>query len=579
MGAIDYDREAKNAKFQYSISGDPEHVFSIDPNIGRIELNKSVDYEMKQQYTFLVIATETDSIEKYSANQTVIVNITNINDNDPMFNESQYNFTVNEGDSVGTVLGQITAHDNDIGIYGKITYTLSGRGAEMFIVDKNNGTISVASKLDFESEPSYAIDLEAKDGGNKITEVSVIIVITDDNDNPPIFDPPGTTSASLDENEENGFLVVTVKANDADSGSNADIRYSIVDGDPLGNFTIDDVTGNITTTGPLDFETRSEFSLVIMAEDQGTPPLNTTKIVAITIMDTNDNGPYFNQTLYTISLMENTDIDYPIVQLHAFDKDSGANAELVYSIVEGNSAKMFTVNVDGLVLTRSSPDRESTSVYTLNVSASDSGTPKMYAYATVVINILDENDDSPKFQTTVDKKAIKEGPSTVNSTVANNTATDKDLGLNGTIEYTIADGNNEGKFAINSQTGNVTVAHELDFETVRIYSLKIVATDQGTPSLSGEYQLVVEVLDINDNEPKFGQPEYSFTVSENRPSETRIVDLRADDRDSEENRLITYSFSRGNLGSAFSINNETGEITTTRPLDRENTSQYLLTVK
>ena len=69
----------------------------------------------------------------------------------------------------------------------------------------------MASKLDFESEPRYAIDLEAKDGGNKITEVSVIIVITDDNDNPPIFDPPGTTSASLDENQENGFLVVTVK--------------------------------------------------------------------------------------------------------------------------------------------------------------------------------------------------------------------------------------------------------------------------------------------------------------------------------------------------------------------------------
>ena len=66
--------------------------------------------------------------------------------------------------------------------------------------------------------------------------------------------------------------------------------------------------------------------------------------------------------------MENTDIDYPIVQLHAFDKDTGANAELVYSIVEGNDKKMFTVNVNGLVLTRSSPDRESTSMYTLNVN-------------------------------------------------------------------------------------------------------------------------------------------------------------------------------------------------------------------
>jgi hypothetical protein len=79
-------------------------------------------------------------------------------------------------------------------------------------VDKNNGTISVANELDFESKASYSIELEAKDGGNKIKAVSVNIVITDDNDNPPIFDPPGTTSASLDENQENGFSV-TVKVN------------------------------------------------------------------------------------------------------------------------------------------------------------------------------------------------------------------------------------------------------------------------------------------------------------------------------------------------------------------------------
>ena len=77
-------------------------------------------------------------------------------------------------------------------------------------MDKNNGTISVANELDFESKASYSIELEAKDGGNKITAVSVNIVITDDNDNPPIFDPPGTASASLYENQENG-LSVTVK--------------------------------------------------------------------------------------------------------------------------------------------------------------------------------------------------------------------------------------------------------------------------------------------------------------------------------------------------------------------------------
>ncbi|XP_028404999.1 cadherin-23-like isoform X3 [Dendronephthya gigantea] len=578
MGAEDKDREAKNAKFQYSLSGDTDHVFRIDPRIGRIELNKTVDFEMKQQYTFMVIASETDSVEKFSANQTIIVNITNINDYDPKFNESQYNLTVAEGAKIGAELGRIRAYDEDDGIFGVITYSLSGNGAEKFSVDKNNGTISVASELDFESKESYSIRLEAKDGGNKITEVSVIIVITDDNDNVPIFDPPGVTTATLDENKSGGFFVV-VKATDADIGANGEIKYSITGGDPLKNFTIDTVTGNITNTGPLDFETQSEFTLVVMAMDQGTPSLNTTKVVKITIKDKNDNPPYFNQTSFTVSLLENTDIDYPIVQLHAFDKDTGANAELVYSIVSGNTRKMFSVNAEGLVLTRSSPDRESQSVYTLNVSVSDSGDPKMFAYAMVIVNILDENDNSPKFEITVDKKKIEEGATTLNTTVANNSASDNDLGLNGTMEYTIADGNSEGKFTMDPQTGVVTVAQELDFETVRIYSLKIVASDKGTPPLSGEYQLVVEVLDINDNRPEFGQPEYSFTVTENRKAGTSIVRLSANDRDSEENKKITYSFSHGNLGSAFTINNETGEISTTKELDRENVSAYFLTVK
>ena len=181
----------------------------------------------------------------------------------------------------------------------------------------------------------------------------------------------------------------------------------------MNNFTIDEDTGNITNDGSLDFETQSKFLLTVMAKDQGTPPLNATKMVEITIMvgskfvgdgcfdldgllvivmimililmvmvmvvviipnyfplfsqDTNDHKPYFNETSYDISLIENTDIDYPLVQLHAFDKDSGANAELVYSIVEGNTDKMFTVNANGVVLTRSSPNREATSIYTLNV--------------------------------------------------------------------------------------------------------------------------------------------------------------------------------------------------------------------
>ena len=74
------------------------------------------------------------------------------------------------------------------------------------------------------------------------------------------------------------------QATDEDSGLNSAIIYSIVDGDPLNNFTINQDTGNITNTGPLDFETQSKFSLVIMAKDQGTPALNATKMVEITIM-------------------------------------------------------------------------------------------------------------------------------------------------------------------------------------------------------------------------------------------------------------------------------------------------------
>lgn len=88
----------------------------------------------------------------------------------------------------------------------------------------------------------------------------------------------------------------------------------------------------------------------------------------MSFQDQNDNAPYFNQTFFNVSLMENTDIDYPIVRLYAFDEDSGTNAELVYSIVSGNEEKKFIVNADGVILTRSSPDREKTMVYVLNVS-------------------------------------------------------------------------------------------------------------------------------------------------------------------------------------------------------------------
>ncbi|XP_046839069.1 protocadherin Fat 4-like [Xenia sp. Carnegie-2017] len=566
MGAYDNDREARNAKFQYSMLCDHNGTFTIDPIIGRIALNKSVDYEMKKNYTILVIATETDSVEKYSSNQTVFVIITNINDNNPVFNQSQYNLSVNEGDVVGTNIGQIMASDNDAGYYGDVTYSLIGNGADMFLVDKENGTISVARSLDYESRTLFYIGLQAKDGGNKITEVTLIISIIDNNDNPPIFNPSTPKLHSLRKMKDMDFIL--------------QFRYYIMNGNLLKNFTINNITGNITNSGIIDYETKSEFTLVVMAKDQGIPPLNSTKSIVIFVKDKNDNTPYFNQTFYNLSLVENVGIDFPLVQLHAFDKDNGLNAELVYTIVDGNNEKMFTINIDGLVLTRSSPNREKTSFYILNVSVSDSGDPKMFAYTTLIVQILDENDNTPEFSMIVDKIQIKEGPSTINSTVVNNTAVDNDLGLNGTVEYTIADGNSEGKFHIDSHTGEISVAKELDFETVRLYSLKIVATDKGTPRmLSGEYQLVVELLDINDNSPRFGQPEYSFTVTENRPPGTHIVYLRADDRDSEKNKLITYSFSNGNIGFALVINNETGEISTSRPLDREKVSQYFLTVK
>ncbi|EDO30366.1 predicted protein, partial [Nematostella vectensis] len=206
----------------YHLVGADSVKFAIDPTSGTLYINKTLDYEKQINFTFDVVATETDTSEKFSANASVTLTLININDNKPMFAKSSYNYTMDEEITPGTHIADITATDADLGTFGALTYELRGGQAAYFSVNADNGTISAAQILDYDTLPQYQFSLMAKDGGGFYQEIAiatVTVTLQDVNDNDPEFTGMPYTS-DIAENLPAGTIVFQVTATDKDSGEN-----------------------------------------------------------------------------------------------------------------------------------------------------------------------------------------------------------------------------------------------------------------------------------------------------------------------------------------------------------------------
>ena len=389
---------------------------------------------------------------------------------------------------------------------------------------------------------------------------------------------------NVPEEKDKGFVVTSLTANDPE---NNEVTYSmnaVLDARSQSMFSIDPTSGLVTTTSRLDREFMDVHYLRVMAVDNGLPPKTCTTTLQINVNDENDHAPVFEQASYEASLRESAPIGTTVVTVRATDQDSGPNAEIEYSILNPTGAnEAFKIDSrTGMITTRNTLDREATDFYTLTVQATDSGAvqSRKYSQTTIAIRILDDNDNYPQFSERSYSAQVPEDINWLNHPVIMKvSATDADDGLNAAIRYSIIGGNTQGSFVMDNLNGEITVVSKLDYELTRSYRLVIRAQDAGSPPRSNTTQLLINVVDKNDNEPKFYTTLFQETVMENTPVGTSIIRVQAYDPDDGQNAIISYSIKNAKKPEMpFGIDNETGWIMTTREIDWEESNVYEFSV-
>ena len=364
-------------------------------------------------------------------------------------------------------------------------------------------------------------------------------------------------SGGLREDDTKGLTVLTVSATDADdSYENKKIDYSIVSGNHERVFEISPNTGEILLTGALDRERTPSYSLVVRATDRGDRPLNSTALVEIGIEDVNDNSPVFSLREYQVNVNESVTSGTRIIRLSATDDDIGDNGRVQYRIASGNDEGSFDINVDtGYISVRLSLDHEARDIHRLIIRAIDSSVDfsRQSAFTTVIVNVTDVNEFSPRFPVMMYLESVLENES-VGSYVFTAHANDQDGGIYGEVHYELV--NEKGLFVIDRKTGDVTTGAQFDYESINSYRFKVVATDYGGRDTTIPVMVNIEAKD--EFKPHFVKTKYTFSVPGNAKKGHYVGKVRAADQDGGYTGQIRYYFRE--TSEYFEVNKTDGII-------------------
>ena len=373
-----------------------------------------------------------------------------------------------------------------------------------------------------------------------------------------------------------GTALVRLRARDRDHGYNGLLVYVISSGDELDSaFQLDTDTGLLRVGGQLDRERRASYSLNVSVLDLGQPQRSAWRILPIVVTDVNDNPPRFDRPVISVSIAETTAAGTSVAQLSASDADEGDNAKITYHLIQQSDAVDFQLDSSSGLLSVAAAaqlDRERKDSYELAIEARDSGT--LTSRALVRVRILDVNDVAPRFAQKNQVVRIREDLP-VGAVIALVDASDPDLGAGGQVRYSLSSSmtgyassgsvtvegieSSSERFSIDRMTGTVRLARRLDFEERQLYNLTIVARDRGSPSLSSQASLAVEVVDVNENlyAPRFDDFAVECSVKENSPLGSLVTKLQATDADPlGDDSRVTYSIRSGTGLGLFSIDSQ-----------------------
>ncbi|XP_076876889.1 protocadherin beta-7-like [Brachyhypopomus gauderio] len=405
----------------------------------------------------------------------------------------------------------------------------------------------------------------------------VSLQIQDINDNNPRF-PNDRIALEISESAIKGQRFRLDEAYDSDIENNGVCGYSLEKNKYFGLSVHENTDrgkyAELVLETELDREQQKEINIILTATDGGTPPRSGTVALHVTVLDANDNSPVFTQTVYRVTLAENSPVGTDVVRVGAADADEGANGEITYefSRASDKTVKLFSIDrTTGQVTVKGEIDYEKEKYHEIGVQAKDG--PGLASTAKIIIDISDINDNAPRIILKSLNSPIQENAA-VGTEVAIFNVQDKDSGDNRQIICSIQQ---NVPFKLNPSIKNyfsLATTSILDREQETDYNITITATDGGSPPLSSSMTIHLSVADINDNAPVFDQKSYSSHVMENNKPGTSVCSVSAGDPDWRQNGTVLYSLVSSEVNgvpvsSFISINADTGVIHAVRSFDYE----------
>ncbi|CAG4966971.1 unnamed protein product [Parnassius apollo] len=665
-----------NIRFIIANQQDVEDDIAIGQD-GTIYTQKPLDREKRDAYRMTVIAEFNRGVISGAGIYQVNIYVDDENDNPPIFDMPVYEGFIMENAKKATevkMTNKIRALDADIGHNAVFSYTLFGDGHDSFHVNEESGVVTyIGSKLDREEKGLYILKVVARDKGSLKSEAKLTITVLDENDNEPKYNqiiiPLGENVDLLEKDDKSdlkiyrewkndvnsgvtkievkpknkflptfakgplftvpeniaiGSTILKLNAIDMDSGANGQIHYEFVSETFMppralsGNelqvrrfFVINERYGHVVVARTLPPE--SEFRLNISAIDGG--ELSDHITIRVFIKDVNDHFPMFKKSWYNFNVEEAQYSRRVLGKVDATDADFGQNANLTYFLQPDSKDLPFEISpLSGVLSINGELDREKEDKYTLTVVARDNGfQKKLTSSVSVEIQVLDINDNSPKFygfdellewkhpeaynlsnhnfesvmMIPVYKATLKEN-APVGSVVTQVYANDSDFigNGNGLILYSLPQRRNQMNiFTIDSKEGVITTTGRLDYESQSVHNVTVVASDLGSPSLSSTAIVMLTVQDVPDeiemsDKPVFISRYYELEIEENVPTPVELVTLNLTEYyESYKMKYFILNENDTDIKKTFVIDPRNGTLYLVRSPDREVRDMYEIIVR
>ncbi|NXE43174.1 PCDGH protein, partial [Ptilorrhoa leucosticta] len=471
---------------------EPNDYFSVEmkerqdgSKFAELVLRRALDRESEQSLRLMLTALDGGDPPR-SGTAQLWINVTDANDNPPVFAQDRYRVSLREDAPPGSAVLNVSASDADDGTNAHITYGFGKMPAKVlqkFLVDSESGTITLQEALDYEDTQAFSLAVEAKDGGGLVAHCEVEVEVLDMNDNAPEITIL-SLSSPVPEDAPAGTVVALMNVNDPDSGENGQVSCELSGEAPLSIVASSGGSYKVVTASALDREQASEHRVTVVARDRGRPALSSSTELVLEVSDVNDNAPAaWGQLRYSVpeempkgSFVGDVAKDLGL-QLPALI-DRGVRV-----VSEGRTQYFSLQGKTGHLVTAERIDREQlcerAQQCVLRCELIVEGEMKFYE---IEVEITDINDNAPSFREAEKEFRVSE-MTAPGSRFPLREAQDADSGRNSLQSYELS-GDEHFSLAVQAGPGGdqrpeLVLAKALDREEAAFHELQVLAAESG----------------------------------------------------------------------------------------------------